>query len=98
MKTTLIYYLTIITLIYYLIINTVLFIFMGVDKLKAKLHKRRIPEASLFALAFTGGALGGFCGMFVFRHKIRKPKFYIIFLISLILHIAFLYLIYSCKF
>ncbi len=75
-------------MIYYLTINLLLFLAMGTDKLKAILHKRRIPEATLFSLALLGGAPGGFLGMFLFRHKTRKPKFYVIYSFSLIFHIA----------
>ncbi len=74
-------------MIYYITINLLLFLAMGTDKLKAILHKRRISEATLFALALAGGAPGGFLAMLVFRHKIRKPEFFFIFSLSLILHI-----------
>ena len=44
-------------LAYYLAaINVVLYALMGLDKLFAKLQKRRIPEKTLFAFAIVGGA------------------------------------------
>ncbi|MCD8157578.1 MAG: DUF1294 domain-containing protein [Clostridiales bacterium] len=76
-----------ILLLYYVFINLFLFAKMGVDKYKAVHHKWRIPEASLYVTAFLGGALGGFLGMFVFRHKIRKPKFYLMFTLALLIHL-----------
>ena len=43
----------------------------------AKLGRRRIPEASLLFACLAGGAAGGLVGMYLFHHKIRKPKFYV---------------------
>ena len=43
---------------YYLVlINVITFIAYGIDKLKAKKGKWRIPEATLLLLAIVGGAL-----------------------------------------
>lgn len=80
--------------IYYLIINLLLFILMAADKEKAKKHKWRIKEATLFLFSFLGGSIGGFFGMFLLHHKNKKVKFYIIFMLSLIIHILVLYLFY----
>lgn len=60
-----------------LAMNLVTFAVYGIDKVKAEEGKWRIPEATLIALAAAGGALGAFLGMQIFRHKTRKPKFYI---------------------
>ena len=49
----------------------------GWDKLMAKLSRRRIPETSLLFACLVGGAAGGLVGMYLFHHKIRKPKFYV---------------------
>ena len=49
----------------------------GWDKGMAKLGRRRVPEASLLFACLAGGAAGGLAGMYLFRHKIRKPKFYL---------------------
>jgi len=56
--------------IWLLLINLALFFTMGSDKHRAKTGKRRVPEASLFLLAFLGGALGGSLGMYAFRHSL----------------------------
>lgn len=59
---------------------------MGIDKLCAILNKWRIKEATLLTLSLIGGGIGGFLAMFIFHHKIRKPYFTIVFVISIILH------------
>ncbi len=60
-----------------LLINTISFLFYGLDKFKAIKKSRRISEKFLFGLSFMGGSLGCLLGMAVFRHKIRKVKFYL---------------------
>ena len=82
-----------ILLIYYLAINITLFVFMGYDKLRAKSNSWRVPVATLFTLAIAGGGLGGFAGMFLFRHKTKKPLFYIVFVFAVVIHIALVYFI-----
>lgn len=60
------------------VINLIAFILMGIDKAKAKRHKRRIREAVLLGLAVCGGGFGILIGMAVFRHKTnasRHPAF-----------------------
>ena len=56
-------------------INIALCAMMGIDKLCAKLNKRRIPEKVLFLLAVLGGGLGGTVGMLSFRHKTKHWYF-----------------------
>lgn len=48
---------------------------MGIDKHKSTHHAYRIPENFLFGLAFLGGSLGGYLGMYAFHHKTKKQKF-----------------------
>ncbi len=62
-------------LTYLEIINLLAFILMGIDKAKAKANRWRIPEATLTGLAVLGGSIGAMAGMYLFRHKTRKPKF-----------------------
>ncbi len=82
-------------LAYYLAaVNVLLCALMGIDKLLAKLQKRRIPERTLFLLAFLGGALGGTLGMYSFRHKTLHKSFAIGFpLIALVQIAAVAYII-----
>ncbi len=51
------------------------FVLFGWDKLMAKLHRRRVPEAALLGCALMGGSAGGMLGMALFHHKTRKPLF-----------------------
>ena len=60
---------------YLLIINLIGFIMMGVDKKRAIRGAWRISEASLFAFALLGGALGCTLGMNHFRHKTKHWYF-----------------------
>lgn len=62
---------------YLLIINAVSFLLMLSDKLRAKKHRWRIPEATLLLSAALGGSVGCLLGMYAIRHKTRKPKFYL---------------------
>lgn len=49
---------------------------MGIDKLLAKQEcSYRIPEKILFAIAFLGGCLGSWAGMYIFRHKTQHWYF-----------------------
>ena len=74
--------------------SLVAFLTMGSDKLLAKRGARRVPEARLFLLALLGGGIGGFLGMYAFRHKTRHLHFVIGFpLIALAQLLAALYLL-----
>ena len=75
-------------LIGYLLINAVSFTVLGLDKLFAIRHRRRIPEATLLALALLFGAAGELLAMVVFRHKTLHKKFYLGLPLILILQIA----------
>lgn len=80
-------------LIYYIIINLIAFFIWGVDKRRAIQQQWRIPEKWLFFFAFIGGALGSLTGLVLFRHKIRKPAFWLFCTLFAGLHIMlFIYL------
>lgn len=68
---------TIVVIAYFLIMNIVGYVSMGLDKLKAKRHAWRIPEATLFSIAILGGSVGSIFGMFHFRHKTKHWYFVI---------------------
>ena len=55
--------------------NIVAFFVYGIDKLKSKKGKWRIPEATLLGIAAIGGSLGCILGMYTVRHKTKHPKF-----------------------
>ena len=75
-------------LIYFGIINAIGFLIMGIDKLKARKRAFRIPEATLFLVAFMGGSVGSILGMYIFRHKTRHRRFTVGMSVILILQIA----------
>ena len=60
-----------------LALNFVAFLIYGIDKLKAKSSKSRIPETALLLFALLGGSIGAWLGMKVWRHKTQHKKFYI---------------------
>lgn len=75
-------------IIYVLAINIICFLAMGVDKWKAKKGHWRTKEKTLLTLVILGGGIGGILGMRVFRHKTKKPQFYIGFPLILIIEIV----------
>ena len=81
-------------LIYMGVMSIATFVLFGIDKKKAIAHQWRIKEATLILMSFLGGALGGIIGMSLFRHKTRKPKFFIGVPLALICNIATVVLIY----
>lgn len=74
--------------IYLLVINVIAFLAMGLDKWKAKRGAWRIPEQTLMSLVLLGGGIGGIAGMYVFRHKTKKVRFFVGFPVILILEIV----------
>lgn len=58
-----------------LIVNIVAYLVMASDKRRAKKHKRRIPERTLFIWAAVGGALGIWIAMNTKRHKTQHASF-----------------------
>lgn len=75
---------------YILIINITALCLFGSDKEYAKRKEHRISERRLMRSCLFGGAIGGFAGMHMFRHKTKKPKFAVIvpvlFVIQLVVH------------
>lgn len=63
------------TIITYITVNILTFAVYGIDKLKAKKGKWRIPEASLLGLAVIGGSIGAYLGIKVWHHKTLLKKF-----------------------
>ena len=61
--------------VYLLGINLVSFFLMGIEKIKARTLKWRIPEKTLFAFALLGGSIGSILGMRIFHHKTRHWYF-----------------------
>ena len=62
-------------IIYIIIINLIGFFVMGSDKNRARHKAYRIPEFTIFSIAFILGSAGVVLGMFFFKHKTKKPLF-----------------------
>ena len=61
-----------------LIWNVIVMLIYGVDKLMAKMGKRRVSEDALLLCAFLLGGCGAIFGMVLFNHKTSKMKFRIL--------------------
>ena len=64
-----------VVLIYLAAMNVVTFFLYGIDKLKAKRSRWRIPEATLLGLAVLGGSVGAWLGMSIWHHKTQHNAF-----------------------
>ncbi len=63
--------------VFLLAINIITFAMFGIDKKRAVRDEWRIPERRLFLFSLLGGSIGGILGMIIFRHKTKKPAFFI---------------------
>ena len=63
----------------------------GWDKWQAQRRGWRAPERTLHLLAFVGGFLGGWAGMFLFWHKVRDSSFWLVLSLATIIHGALAY-------
>ena len=80
--------------IYLLTINVITFLAMLIDKKKAEKGRWRIKESTLLTLALIGGSIGEVLGMHIFRHKTKKPRFFIGVPVMLVLQIILLIMIF----
>ena len=80
-----------------IMMSIIAFIAMGVDKRKAKQHKHRISEKTLWILALVGGAIGSYLGMIFFRHKTKHLNFRIGFTLLAVGHLTLLFWIYFIR-
>lgn len=60
---------------YLVLINLIAFALMAADKRRARKHRWRIPEHTLFAAALLGGSVGAILGMYLCHHKTRHWYF-----------------------
>jgi uncharacterized membrane protein YsdA (DUF1294 family) len=70
------------------------FMVYGLDKAAAKAGLLRSPELLLHLAALVGGFAGGWLGMFVWHHKVKKQIFYLVLLASTLLHAAIIYYVF----
>lgn len=64
--------------IWWLIWGVVTFAYYGYDKRQAAKSGWRVPESILHLLALTGGFVGGWAGMYYFRHKTQESIFKVV--------------------
>ncbi|MDF2539918.1 MAG: putative rane protein [Herbinix sp.] len=62
------------------------FAMMGMDKHKARKNEWRISERTLLVIAYLGGGIGSYLGMYTFRHKTKHIKFMLLLPISAVLY------------
>lgn len=62
-------------LVYFIVINIIGVYIMYNDKQRARHKQFRISEATLWRVAFIGGAIGTSIGMYRFRHKTKHMAF-----------------------
>ncbi len=72
---------------YLIIINTITFFIYGADKFLAIKNYYRISEKILYLFSVIGGVLGALLGMFFFRHKTSKLRFYLVNIVSMLVWI-----------
>ncbi len=75
-------------LVWLLAISLSTLVLYGIDKSNAKFGKgkNRVPKILLHILAVLGGFAGAWLGMVFFRHKIRQIEFWIVLIVSTLLH------------
>lgn len=78
--------------------NLISFVLCGVDKWKAKMHKRRISENSLLLSCILGGSVGFIVGMKIFSHKTKHLKFTVGVPLVLSIQVIIGYFVYMKRF
>lgn len=63
--------------VYFAVISLITGIITAADKFNAKRNRRRVPEATLFTLAFIGGSIAEYAVMRLIRHKTLHKRFMI---------------------
>jgi uncharacterized membrane protein YsdA (DUF1294 family) len=83
MKTAAVLYLTVVALM-----SFGAFVAYGIDKRRAQMGSRRVPENRLHVLALAGGWPGALVARQVFRHKTQKLGFRLIFWTVVVFHLG----------
>ncbi len=82
---------------YIIAITIITFSFYGYDKKQSQYNKMRVPASILHLLTLAGGTIGAISGQMFFRHKTKKVKFQIIFIVIVLAQIASLILFLKAK-
>lgn len=80
--------------VYLAVMTAIGFLSMYIDKKRAREHRWRIPEKTLFLIAVLGGSIGSNLGMRVCRHKTKHWYFVVGMPMILVLQIAAVCLFY----
>ena len=83
--------------VYAALMSLITMILYMVDKSKAQRGKWRIKEATLLGFGLFGGAVGGFAGMYLFRHKTKHWYFTAVNLLGLAINVAAVVLLIMLK-
>lgn len=83
--------------VYAALMSLITMILYMVDKSKAQRGKWRIKEATLLGFGLFGGAVGGFAGMYLFRHKTKHWYFTAVNLLGLAINVAAVVLLIMFK-
>ena len=83
--------------VYLLTMTLTAFCFYGYDKYQAIHQNSRIPEAVLHLLALAGGTIGAIAGQLLFRHKTKKLKFRVVFIMIAVVQIGLIVWWYMSK-
>ncbi|WP_454744127.1 DUF1294 domain-containing protein [Cupriavidus necator] len=67
---------------YLVLINLISFGAFVYDKIRALRDEWRIPERRLHFLTIGGGVFGSGMGMFLAKHKVSKPVFYVMLILG----------------
>jgi uncharacterized membrane protein YsdA (DUF1294 family) len=81
-------------LLYLIVVNIICLLLFFIDKRRAQSGRYRIRERTLFLWALAGGGLGGWLGMYLFRHKTRHLKFKFGLPLIILLQLAIMYYIH----
>lgn len=87
--------LSVILIVYTATINIIAVIATVVDKVNAKLHRRRIRESTLLLISALGGSVAMLLTMNLIRHKTRHIKFMLGIPIIIILQVFTAIMIWS---
>ncbi len=69
----------------------VTFMYYDWDKTAAQNQFMRVPNRVLHSMALLGGVAGAWLGMFVWRHKYNHLAFWVVWILSTLIHGIILY-------